>query len=158
MFLKNEHTSLDAQETLRIEKTFRWAWRWIWWWGYFGCWQVIAPLVCNNTNPAALSPACTNSGKLITENENATFTDLSQGKPPRALVPQSHVHSRLFLRLQNQITSISILSKTSKQSDERESCECIYVCAHECLCITRIVAFVVVWSYFKYHRETLAPK
>jgi hypothetical protein len=63
--------------------------------------EVIAPLVCNNTNPAALSPACTNSGKLITENENATFTDLSQGKPPQALVPQSHVHSRLFLRLQN---------------------------------------------------------
>ncbi|CAM6010905.1 unnamed protein product [Sphagnum balticum] len=40
--------------------------------------EVIAPLVCNNTNPAALSPSCTNSGKLITENENATFTDLSQ--------------------------------------------------------------------------------
>jgi hypothetical protein len=74
-----------------------------------GAWQVIAPLVCNTT-----SSACTSSGKLISEKQNASFTDLSQGKLMHS--PKSPIFgSRKFLLLQDYPLQINVTSATKSK-------------------------------------------
>jgi hypothetical protein len=72
--------------------------------------EVIAPLVCNTTGSA-----CTSSGKLISEKQNASFTDLSQGK----LIPSPKsppiFGSRKVLLLQDYPLRINVTSATKSK-------------------------------------------
>jgi len=75
-----------------------------------GAWQVIAPLVCNTTGSA-----CTSSGKLISEQQNASFTDLSQGKLMHSPKSPPIFGSRKFLLLQDYPLRINVTSATKSK-------------------------------------------
>jgi hypothetical protein len=75
-----------------------------------GAWQVIAPLVCNTTGSA-----CTSSGKLISEQQNASFTDLSQGKLMHSPKSPPIFGSRKFLLLQDYPLQINVTSATKSK-------------------------------------------
>jgi ABC-type sugar transport system permease subunit len=72
--------------------------------------EVIAPLVCNTTGSA-----CTSSGKLISEQQNASFTDLSQGKLMHSPKSPPIFGSRKFLLLQDYPLQINVTSATKSK-------------------------------------------